>query len=47
MAQEARQRGPVKGPMGGRGRGMRGPKIGKAGEIFRQLMGYVMRNYAV
>ncbi len=47
MAQEARQRGPVKGPMGGPGRGMRGPKIENAGEIFRRLLGYVMKNYAV
>ncbi len=47
MAQETKQRGPLKGPMGGHGRGMRGPKVENAGKIFRRLLGYVMKNYAV
>lgn len=47
MAQEVRQKGPMKGPMGGPGRGMRGPKVENAGKIFRRLLGYIMKNYAV
>ncbi len=47
MAQEVKQRGPMKGPMGGPGRGMKGPKVENAGKIFKRLWGYIMKNYAV
>lgn len=44
----AQQEKPVKGPMGGRPpRGVRGPKIENAGEIFVRLVKYVGKHYGV
>lgn len=45
--QHERREQPVKGPMGRPPRGVRGPKIENAGEIFKRLIKYVGKYYGI
>lgn len=47
MAEDRIQGKPVKGPMGRPPRGVRGPKIDNAGEVFMRLLKYVCKHYGI